>query len=299
MRKSARLLSMLAVGWLCLAACGGSTLQAQSARSPLTSPSLIPSGMSSITVDGVLRTYIMFRPASLDPSQPAPLVLALHGWTSAAALLEARSHFDDLATTAGFEVVYPQGVNNAWNAGWCCGGAQTDDVAFIEALIDKLVAGGGVDRKRVFVTGMSNGAMMAQRLACEATGRFAAVASVAGALVIGACTPSRPISVLEMHGTADTAIAYEGGGLANFMPTMSNLQRWASLNGCSSTAANAKSGITTTYTWSGCQGGSKVVLMAITGAGHNWFNAASDGLPGEPDASQTVWDFFTHAPSAP
>ncbi len=259
-----------------------------------------PPQIGRITLGGVERTYVVFRPPSLNPKQQAPLIIAMHGYTVDTSWMESTTHFDDLATRDGFVVVYPQGLDNAWNAGRCCGHDSIDDVGFIRTVIDRLVADEHVDPKRIFATGMSNGGLMAQRLACEAADRITAIASVSGSLVSEPCNPSRPIAVLEMHGLEDDLVPYQGGavaGLTDFPPTMSNMQDWASRDGCAASAAQSQEGITTIYSWSACRDGSSVVLEAIAGAGHSWFGP--DQMPGEPDASQVAWDFFSHAPPLP
>jgi polyhydroxybutyrate depolymerase len=270
--------------------CGGQAAETPAQSSP------IPTQVGHLTVGGLDRAYVVFRPLSLDPKQPAPLVIALHGYTVDTTWMETNTHFDDLAKKDGFVVVYPQGINNSWNAGSCCGHNHSDDDAFIKAVIDQFVAAGHVDSKRVYVTGMSNGGAMAQRLACDLADRITAVASVSGSLLVDSCNPSRAISVLEMHGTADSLVPYEGGttaGLGSFPPTMSVMKRWATLDGCPA-PMTTQSGITTTYAWAGCRDGSSVVLDAIAGEDHTWFAPAN--LTGEPDATQVTWDFFSHAP---
>jgi polyhydroxybutyrate depolymerase len=272
--------------------------QSASTQAGITSPT--PDQIGRITLGGVERTYVVFRPPSLDQNREAPLIIAMHGYTVDTTWMESNSHFDDLATNNGFVVVYPQGLGDAWNAGRCCGHDNNDDVEFIKAVIDRLVADDHVDPKRVFATGMSNGGLMAQRLACEAADRITAVTSVSGSLVSEPCNPSRPISVLEMHGLEDDLVPYKGGvvaGLTYFPPTMSNMQEWASRDGCAASPTVTQDGITTTYTWSGCRDGSSVVLDAIAGAGHSWFGP--DDMPGEPDAAKVAWDFFSHAPPLP
>lgn len=197
-------------------------------------------------------------------------------------------------------MVYPQGVKNSWNAGTCCGHNTGDDVAFIRSLVDRLVADGGIDARRVFVTGMSNGAAMAQRLACELAGRVAAVASVSGSLLVDACTPSRPVSVLEIHGTDDSVIPFLGGftpGLGEFPGSMSVMETWERLDGCADSPNVIRDGLTTTSTWAGCRGGAIVVLDAVAGGQHVWF--APDHARGEPDATQVTWDFFSRVPPLP
>ena len=273
-------------------ACGGSV----ATRTPSQSPS--PIHNATMTARGELRSYTVFSPLSLDPKELVPLVVAIHGYTVDSTEMETSSHFDDQATQGGFIVVYPQGLNNSWNAGSCCGHNSNDDVGFIRDLIDRLVSGGRVDPNRVFVTGMSNGGAMAHRLACELSDRIAGVASVSGALVTDACNPARPISVLEMHGTADSLVPFDGGftaGLGHFPSTISFMTRWATLDGCANSPTMTRSGITQISTWSGCREGTLVVLEAVTGADHSWFGP-EDALPGEPNATEVVWDFFSHLP---
>jgi polyhydroxybutyrate depolymerase len=251
-------------------------------------------------VGDVQRSYTVYRPASAGAREALALVIAMHGYTSNSLWMETASHFDQLAELDRFEVAYPQGIGDAWNAGSCCGHDVSDDVEFIRELIDRLVAAGGVDRTHVFATGMSNGALMAQRLACDLAGRITAAASVSGSLVTESCSPSRPISVLEIHGLEDTVIPYAGGtvgGLTDFPSTMTTMRRWSTLDGCSPAPALKRAGITSTYTWTGCRDGSSVVLEAVAGAGHTWFSAGQ--AAGEPDASRSVLDFFRRAPALP
>lgn len=287
--------------WLCVSAAvtlGASACSGTIAtRTPSPSPNAIQN--ATMTVNGQMRSYTVYRPPSLDAKQLVPLVVAIHGYTVDSTEMETSSHFDDQAKQSGFIVVYPQGLNNSWNAGSCCGGNSGDDVEFIRELIDRLISGSQVDPKRVFVTGMSNGGAMAHRLACELSDRIAAVASVSGALLTDACNPARPISVLEMHGTADSVVPFEGGftaGLGHFPSTISFMTRWATLDGCASSPTVTQSGITHISTWSGCRGGTRVVLEAVTGADHNWFGP-DDPVPGEPNATEVVWDFFSQLPA--
>jgi polyhydroxybutyrate depolymerase len=247
-------------------------------------------------VAGIERSYLVFRPPSLDTSKPAPLVVAIHGYGADAMGMEETSHFDDLATKVGFIVVYPEGIDHSWNAGTCCGQNTNDDVAFIKALIERFVSAEHVDPKRLFATGMSNGGFMAQRLGCELSDQLSAVASVSGSLVTASCNPSQAVSVLEMHGLDDFLVPYEGGatrGLGQFPPTMSVMKRWASLDGCAVTPAVTQSGKTTTYTWTKCRDDTNIVLVAIAEAGHKWFRPVFD--VDQPDATQVVWDFFSHS----
>ncbi len=273
-----RLVSILL---LVVAACG-----------PSSSPNLTMTGSRpiAISVGGQPRIYYAYRPANLGGSQEVPLVIALHGYTEPATDLEHGTKFNDGADHAGFEVVYPQGEQNSWNAGTCCGDAQSrhiDDVAFIRELIDHLIASGGIDPGRVFVTGLSNGGMMAYRLACELSDRILAIASVSGTMAIpeSDCHPAHPVSIFEMHGAADDVVPAGGG---SGFPALSDVMSdWAANDQCNANKTTSNVGVTTTEVWGSCSAGSTVWLVSITGAGHTWFGSATS----------VIWDFFSHVPS--
>jgi polyhydroxybutyrate depolymerase len=289
MRRSQLWGWVMSIALVGVAACGGAV-----ATTP--SPSSNPAQVETLMVDAQPRSYLLFRPATANDRMP--LVIALHGYGNGhdARSFENRSQYDALATQQKFVVVYPEGVDTSWNAGVCCGGSDSD-VTFIKDLIAKLVGEANVDSKRVFAVGISNGAMMAQRLGCELAGEITAIASVSGTLGIDSCSPSRAISILEMHGTADATIPYEGGSGPE-LSIMAVMEGWATRDGCPASAVETDSGITKTYTWSPCRDRSKVVLNAIAGGGHNWFapGMLPDRLPGEPSATQVTWNFFRHAP---
>lgn len=154
------------------------------------------SGTSTLTLpepgapDGGLREAIVHVPASYDGTKPEMLVLNFHGLLEPDTLQEQASHMSDTADQRGFIVAYPQGlslgVGVSWNAGGCCGN-NADDVGFVRDLVKLLESKYCIDPKRVFATGLSNGAMLSYRLACEAADVFAAVAPVAGAVEVNPC----------------------------------------------------------------------------------------------------------------
>ncbi|MEE4023594.1 PHB depolymerase family esterase [Gordonia sp. PKS22-38] len=255
------------------------------------------------------RTFEMYRPAGL--SGPSPLVVVLHGGYGSGRQAENSYHWDAQADRGRFVAVFPDGVGRSWNAGTCCGPAQqrdVDDVAFIRAVIERAAELQPIDRSRVFVTGMSNGAMMAYRLACE-TDLFAAAAPVAGTLVTD-CADAAPTSLLHIHGTADESVRYGGGpGRAH------NIRGTARVDGAPVPQAVAtfrragdcpepttrRSGETITST-AECPGGRTVQLISIVGTGHQWPGASSRPVasvlrPGDRpsqalDATTAIWDFF-------
>ena len=181
--------------------------QTGAARAHLT----LPAGNQPLTVDGRERAYLMYRPATAG--QDAPLVVVLHGAAGSGRQAQESYGWDAAADKGGFVVAYPDGVNRTWNAGpGCCGAAardKVDDVAFITRLVDEIPS---VDKKRVYATGISNGAMLAYRLACE-TGIFAAIGPVAGTM-ISDCPAPKPLSIIHIHGESDPTIPYAAGRVA-------------------------------------------------------------------------------------
>jgi polyhydroxybutyrate depolymerase len=231
------------------------------------------------------------------PAAGAALVLVLHGAGSDSEHFEAKTGYDQLADQDGFIVAYPDGVladgaARTWNAGSCCPPASAtgiDDVSYLDELVDRLASTLPVDRKRVYAVGHSNGAMMAQRLACQASSRFAAVASVSGALEVSPCLPSRPVAMLEIHGSAD--------GQVPLAEAVRGVDQWRRADGCSPSATTTSNGAVQTQTWD-CAGGAKVRLMQIAGADHPWPGGrtpppagqqASDAL----DATAVTWAFVS------
>jgi polyhydroxybutyrate depolymerase len=292
--------ALLAFMWFALVSCGTSTLTAASGSSSNPTPRAAGAHAQSATLSfaGQARDYILFKPNQPASAGPTPLVIAMHGWTQSAAQMLVTSRFDDLAEQQGFMVAYPSGYNESWNAGQCCDGAVTskvDDVAFIKQLIDFLITNDNADPKRVFIAGLSNGGAMAYRLACELSNRITAVASVSGALFINRCSPARPVSVMEIHGTTDSLVPFEGGNDpllgGNFPGQMSVLTQWAHRDGCATLPDIVKTGSTDTYTWKPCRARSVVALIAVIGADHGWFAG-----PTQPDAATLIWEFFSQVP---
>lgn len=267
----------------------------------------IPAGDSTqkISVDGRNRTFHLYRPATLD--SPAALVVVLHGGWGSGTQAEKDYHWDDTANSGHFLVVYPDGVDRAWNAGGgCCGppaASNVDDVAFVSQLVASIEKQVTVDQNRVYATGISNGGLMAYRLACDTT-IFAAIGPDSATL-LGPCPKPAPISVLHIHGTADQNIPYNGGpgnGLAHIngpaVPAL--LATWRGVDGCAAPAVTVSGAVTTSI--ADCPAGRTVELITIAGAGHQWPGAASnpvaDRLLGlDPvstalDATSTYWRFF-------
>jgi polyhydroxybutyrate depolymerase len=243
---------------------------------------------ASLSIGGENRTYRLFRPPSLDPKRPAPLLVALAGCSTTTTPgddMAAITHLDDQATTGGFVVAYPDPVGGCWNTGIPCCSGRGDDVTFLNRLLDRLSTDMRIDKSRVFAAGASAGGVMGYRVACELSDRFTAIASVGGLIGPHACRPARPVSILEMHGTNDSVVPYTGGADA--------IEQWVTLDGCGGDPRRSVSGITKTSTWSNCQGGTVVRFDTVEGGHHSWFGSALDPVPGEPNSNATAWGFFT------
>ena len=280
----------------------------------------------TIDVNGTMRSYTVQLPAK----KPAPLVIVLHGNTQSGADMISRTAWPLIAKRDGFAVVYPDGLNNSWadarpeerRAGR--GPPEgTDDVAFITRLVEKLVADGTADAKRVYVTGASNGGAMTMTLVCARADLFAAGASVIMNLTdesAAACHPSRPLPMLMMNGTVDPLIPYDGGSGSSyfaadgFWSTTKTLAFWRSINGCDTSDAavtdlpdkNPADQSTVTRISSRCPAGHDVLLYRINNGGHRMpgllrrtpaFPRVATGLLGpqnaDIDGAETIWAFFS------
>ena len=279
-----------------------------------------------VTADGRTRRYRTYVPASL-PAGKVPLLVALHGGLGTSSQFEANSGFDELAESNGFIVVYPDGVGNqpdgtgyqAWNGGYCCGVPQTqniDDVGFIRDLIDSLSVRYAVDPAKVFVAGHSNGGILAYRLACELAGRIAAIGLQAGSNIFDGCAPTLPVSVLHIHGTADTNLPINGGrgtgvSATVWVSALSAVQAMAAVDGCSSQSTASKSATdpnVTASTWTKSGTNIQVRFVTVSSAAHAWMGHVSQtpgsaSLVGVPymnfDSSRAIWSFLVQHPRTP
>lgn len=157
--------------------------------------------------------------ADLPPHpQGAPILVALHGGGGNPAQFARNSGLSRVANAAGYAVIYPAGSGRSrlltWNGGYCCGFAQRagiDDVAFLDAVIADAARRYGLDAARVYMTGMSNGAIMTETYAALRPGAVRAIAAVSGTLDLSRFRPAGPVPLLAIHGTADPMVPYAGG----------------------------------------------------------------------------------------
>ncbi len=250
---------------------------------------------------------------------PLPLLLELHGRGIDAAQFDRLTGFGSLADELGFVLAMPSAVAEMWNDGrshspkWA---REPDDVGYLTAVMDDVCARSTIDSARIYVVGMSNGAVMAGRLACELSERIAAVAQIAGSAgvaTVATSRPSRPVAVLNIHGTADKFAPYVGG-IAAGLGARTVLRRtaglmvgiddwaefWVAANGVlDDLRVSELPPDTTIRTWRGASSESDVVFYRVEDGGHTWpgsrialpaliFGRTSRTF----DATRVAWEFL-------
>jgi polyhydroxybutyrate depolymerase len=245
----------------------------------------------TIMHDGLTRSYLLHLPGGYSADSLYPLVINMHGYTSNAYEQQMYSNFDIVADTCRFVVVYPNGIDEAWNVSSSTG---VDDVGFISDLIDSLNAAYSIDLERVNATGMSMGGFMSYRLACELSNRIAAIAPVAGLLAFFPCDPPRPVPVLHIHGTNDQVVPYAG--------VNSSIMNWINNDGCPTEPViteipdinKTDNSTVTTYYYGPCLDSTEVILYSVIGGEHTWPGShIYIGVTNRDiDASVEIWKFF-------
>lgn len=299
---------ILILGAIALLICGAAWRRGKARPAPAVSASIRTGTLpAALDFGGRVRTYLLHVPSGYDGKTPLPLVVVLHGATQSADSAEKMSGMSGKADLEHFIAVYPSGTGGVvtWNAGTCCGYAiqnNVDDIGFFRALLEKLESDYAVDRKRIYFTGMSNGAMMSYRVACEMSDQVAAIAPVEGALNVD-CHPAAPVSVLIFHGTADRLVPFNGGrtpfqiGDKRSDNSVANaVEFWVKRDACSSVPQHEETAEAHSDKYSGCQDGTRVALYAIQGGRHMWPGLAISG--NHVPATDLIWDFFAAHPKA-
>ncbi len=270
------------------------------------------------------RTYTLYVPESYDEAQPAPLLLVLHGAGGSGERSRDWLGLDALAEEAGFIIAYPDGIGRNWDFGAgipTTGGAlAVDDVGFLVWLVEQIRETYAVDTERVFAVGMSNGALMAYRLACAAPETFSAVAGVAAPLYLPAAQncDSTPVSVLFIHGTDDPILPWERVRLRNGqivgLSAFETFAFWAQRNQCSSSPDDLQAeelpdnapddgSVVRHLALYDCAAGTEVHFYGVEGGGHTWPGRPFDvelelgPLNNDIDASQVILAWFAARPA--
>jgi polyhydroxybutyrate depolymerase len=264
--------------------------------------------VDSIMSGGIYRNYRLYVPALYTGLTARPLIINLHGYTSNAAQQQLYSNFGPIADTANFLMVFPNGTFSSgqqyWNAGLYPTGV--DDIGFLSRLIDSLKLQYNINLNRVYATGMSNGGFMSHTLACELSNRITAIASVTGSIFTtqygSYCHPTRPVPVMQIHGTSDATVPYAGSTSQYMEPIDTVVKYWVTKNNCNPTATFSNVPNTSTtdnctaehYVYSGGTSGSTVELFKIIGGTHSWPGTpfTSSGTNQDINASKEIWRFF-------
>lgn len=283
-------LVLIAAALLALPACRGGKRGAASPSPSLATTPLAQAGDFSdrILAGGRERSYLVHVPPGAG-ARRLPLLLAFHGGGGHAAGMDRLTHLNSVADRYGFIVVYPEGIETSWADGRGNTPADrqgVDDVGFVVALLDRLASQVAIDPARVYATGISNGGMFVQRLGCELAQRLAGIFPDAGLMpapIAPRCRPARPLTVIEVHGTADPLIPYAGGhdrgrgGGGDVLSAEETIALWARLNGCAGTPRTealpdtAHDGTNVRVeTFTGCTGGTSVALYTVENGGHTW-----------------------------
>jgi polyhydroxybutyrate depolymerase len=267
---------------------------------------------------GIQRYYKLHIPKKYNPELLTPLILALHGGGGDMEIQSKDEYYQLISKSdkEGFLIAFPNGYSSlksgkfaTWNAGKCCGDARDkkiDDVSFLKSVVEDLKSKVNVDSNLVFAIGMSNGGMMAYRLACEASDTFKAIASVTGTDGTEICKPKHPISILHIHAKDDDHVLFNGGAGKNAFKDKSKVTefdsvpnvilKWVKLNACNikpNRTLEKPKAFCEDYT---CPNPVKVQLCVTDDGGHSWPGGKKPRGNGKAskaiDANSVIWEFF-------
>jgi len=240
------------------------------------SPAFAPGDSTrTLNVGGVNRTYVLHVPSTYTGNAAVPLLFDFHGLGGNGQNERNSSSFVAVTQAESVIMAFPSGTSdgsgNGFNVGTCC--ASGDDVGFTRAIVAEIESLACIDKKRIYVTGFSNGGGMSHKLACEAADIFAAAAPASfdfGQDNVDDCQPSRPISVVMQRGTADPAVPFNGGAtpVTNrivFIGAQATFDKWNELDGCTGAPQNIGNNCTKVAQ---CGAGVENTLCVIQGGGH-------------------------------
>lgn len=267
--------------------------------------------LDTIWSGGIMRTFKVYIPAIYDSQTPRPLVFLFHGLGENASIMENLSKFRSVADTANFILVspngtvgtvFPAGFGQSWNN---FDFDAVDDVLFVSNLIDTLVGTYNIDTSRIYSAGYSNGGFMGYDLACRLSHRIAAIASVSGSIDITrfpTCDPGREVPVMEIHGTNDSTVPYDGGSFAgiDFLSVDTIINYWIDNNQCNNSPVITElpdidpsdGSSITEYMYMDCANETEVLLLKVLDGTHTWPGSSEFGSNQDIIADQEIWRFF-------
>jgi polyhydroxybutyrate depolymerase len=269
----------------------------------------------SIQHQGLTRTYRVHVPQRYVSSEPAPLLVALHGGGIAAMTDDGLDTLVRESEREGFIALFPDAYKAtkssiaAWNAGACCGEARArnvNDVGFIEQAVQNVFSQVSIARTKIYAAGFSDGGMMAYKLACDLPFVFKGVASVAGTDNTINCRPGREVSVFHLHAKNDPRVPFNGGSAGDgpdnikagqLTSVPDTVRKWARVDGCEPAPRRVleKAGAYC-ETYSYCRRKTAVQMCVTDIGGHTWPGAKPRSraqLPSQAiSATEAMWDFL-------
>ena len=254
-----------------------------------------------ITFQGIDRDFSIYIPESYTHDSPSSMIFVFHGFGGSNDFIMYTSDFNSISERENFIVVYPQGSSfwgyPHWNVGGWTNGSSVNDIEFIDFLIYLISDQYNINQNRVYATGMSNGGFFCHLLACQLSDKIAAVASVTGSMtneILNNCDPSKEVPILQIHGTEDPIVTYEGNSAIGSIGIESVLSYWKLNNYCDEPE------ITELYDsnpndsfyvhrilFDNGVNGSKVDHYKVFGGEHFWF------MEDDINSSELIWDFFS------
>ena len=267
----------------------------------------------SININGTTRTYVQYLPVGFNPStESLPVVFCLHGIGDNATNMSGIG-FNQMADTARFISIYPQGLNNSFGqSSWANGTAflssTADDIGFFNALIDDMILTYNANSARIYASGFSMGSIMSHKLACELNDRIAAIATMSGTMStddLSNCVPTYLTPVIHFHGTADGTVPYSGSALPTLSLVAETIDFWRNAHGCASTSDssqipnNAADGFTVDrFVYQNCSPANSLELWRINGGDHQYYYQPVNDFT----EAIEIWRFFnqwSHSNPAP
>lgn len=251
--------------------------------------------------ENIQREFNVYLPINYVEGESLPLVFNFHGLTSNMAEQQFYSEMDVVANANNFIVCYPNGINESWNSGF---GGSIDDVGFTEKMIGFLHEKYNIDLTRIYSCGMSNGGYMSYALSCELSSSLAAIASVTGSMTLGympICNPDRILPFMQIHGTNDNTVEYEGDGVSAAIPDVVNF--WLDKNECAPITSNfsdildidtTDESTATNYKYF-CNDELIGEQYIVENGAHTWPGASFvfDVTCQDFDSSEVIWEFFS------
>jgi polyhydroxybutyrate depolymerase len=272
----------------------------------------------SMNHDGLQRQYMVHVPRRYRGDQATPMLLALHGGGGNMDYMADDKNYGLISASekAGYIVVFPNGISPVrsgmlatWNAGNCCGSARDkniDDVGFLKAVVVRVSQQAKIDPRRIYSTGMSNGALMSYRLACETPGMIRGIMAVAGTDNTKSCTPKTPVAVLHIHARNDDHVLFDGGAgpaardpskVTDFISVPATIAKWVGLNRAATTPARVLT-VAGAYCdlHAASANGAPVKLCVTDTGGHSWPGGTKTRASEPPSqaiiANDMMWAFF-------